>query len=586
MNGEFPSVFEHPLKVIHLFAGAGGGILGDLILGHECVAAVEIEPFCQRVLKERIVDGALPDFPIHDDVRTFQGKPWKGKIDMISGGFPCTNISLAGKGEGLSGPQSGLWFEFARIISEAEPKFVWIENVPALRGRGLTVVLGNLHDLGYNARWGVMSAADAGAPHLRKRFWILAWRQGVGKVSGEPAAKWDSKAKSWRIIRSFDGTSISYGEAFPVWGVMRNGGLFHPPIPEFGAFNGVSWPTPRSGKVSDENAESWMKRHEEGKVSTPPLALAVKMADGKEPFPTPTKSMATVQDMEQARFAGNDPKRPKYADALNSFPTPRATDADRGGRGDLIQAVRGNANSHHSSWPTPRASQGGPDFAREDRPESGGDDLATAVAREEFGTPTANMKEASDSETWPTPTSRDWRSGKASQATLNKNSRPLSEIVEKRLQEEASDPSSWPTPRACSAIAATLTENNLDPRLFPNLETVVTRSDPKNMLGGQLNPDWVEWLMGWPIGWTNLDPLNMEWFEMWKKGTGPWTQGGWWDEDPSKTGFAPRVARDVSDRVRRLAALGNGQVPATVALAWITLATMQESTDLDTFFGW
>jgi DNA (cytosine-5)-methyltransferase 1 len=113
-------------------------------------------------------------FPIWDDVRTFDGRPWHGHIDVISGGFPCQDISAAGKGAGLAGERSGLWSEYVRIIRDVEPRFVFVENSPALTLRGFGEVLGDLASLGFDARWGVFSAADAGARHRRERIWILA----------------------------------------------------------------------------------------------------------------------------------------------------------------------------------------------------------------------------------------------------------------------------------------------------------------------------------------------------------------------------------------------------------------------------
>lgn len=164
------------MNELHLFAGAGGGILGGMLLGHTTVCAVEIEPYCRRVLLQRQRDGILPKFPIWDDVCTFDGNPWRGKVDVVCGGFPCQDISCAGKGAGLSGERSGLWGEFSRIIGEIRPHFAFVENSPMLTLRGLDRVLGNLTEMGYDNRWGVVSASDTGAPHLRERIWILARR--------------------------------------------------------------------------------------------------------------------------------------------------------------------------------------------------------------------------------------------------------------------------------------------------------------------------------------------------------------------------------------------------------------------------
>lgn len=161
-------------RELALFAGAGGGILGGYLLGWRCVCAVELDTYAASVLVARQNDGTLEPFPIWDDVRTFDGRPWRGRVDVVSGGFPCQDISVAGKGAGLDGKRSGLWREFARIIGEVRPEIVFVENSPALVTRGLDIVLGDLCALGYDANWGVVSAENAGAPHKRERIWIVA----------------------------------------------------------------------------------------------------------------------------------------------------------------------------------------------------------------------------------------------------------------------------------------------------------------------------------------------------------------------------------------------------------------------------
>ncbi|QIE86746.1 DNA cytosine methyltransferase [Pseudomonas nitroreducens] len=162
------------MNELALFAGAGGGILGGHLLGWRTVCAVEFEPYAASVLAARQNDGLLPPFPIWDDVRTFDGRPWRGLVDVVSGGFPCQDISAAGNGAGIDGERSGLWREMARIVGEVRPRFVFVENSPLLVRRGLAVVLGDLTELGYDARWCVMGAADVGAPHQRDRIWIVA----------------------------------------------------------------------------------------------------------------------------------------------------------------------------------------------------------------------------------------------------------------------------------------------------------------------------------------------------------------------------------------------------------------------------
>jgi DNA (cytosine-5)-methyltransferase 1 len=170
---------KEKLNELHLFAGAGGGILGGMLLGHTTVCAVELEPYCRKVLLQRQRDGILPKFPIWDDVCTFDGTPWRGKVDVVCGGFPCQDISAAGKGAGITGERSGLWGEMARIIGEIRPKYAFVENSPMLTLRGLDRVLGDLSEMGYDARWGVVGASHVGAPHRRERIWILAYSRSI-----------------------------------------------------------------------------------------------------------------------------------------------------------------------------------------------------------------------------------------------------------------------------------------------------------------------------------------------------------------------------------------------------------------------
>lgn len=169
------------MRELALFAGAGGGILGGVLLGWRTVCAVEINAYCARRLMQRQNEGHLPPFPVWDDVCSFDGRPWRGVVDVVSGGFPCQDISSAGQRKGLDGEHSGLWREMARIISETRPLFVLIENSPHLRTRGLVRVLKNLDGLGYNTARGVFGAEDCGAPHPRKRMWIVANADDGGK---------------------------------------------------------------------------------------------------------------------------------------------------------------------------------------------------------------------------------------------------------------------------------------------------------------------------------------------------------------------------------------------------------------------
>jgi DNA (cytosine-5)-methyltransferase 1 len=225
------------LKTFHLFAGAGGGILADLLLKHTPVGACEIEPYPRNVLLQRQRDGVLPDFPIWDDINTLDGTPWRGSIDVLSGGFPCQDISAAGKGAGISGERSGLWKEYARLIGEMRPRFVFAENSPLLRTRGLGVVLEDLASLGYNARWGIIGARDVGAPHKRDRMWVLAHTNGIG-VEGHELCKPDLPT---RPSSGEEGSDLAYADGPQRKGSWISGGVY----PKYGNPYGASaWCSP------------------------------------------------------------------------------------------------------------------------------------------------------------------------------------------------------------------------------------------------------------------------------------------------------------------------------------------------------
>lgn len=170
----FQQSTDEGLRELALFAGAGGGILGGHLLGWRTVCAVERDAYAASILVQRQNDGILRPFPIWSDVSTFDGKPWRGIVDVVSGGFPCQDISPAGKGAGLAGERSGLWREMARIIGEVRPKYAFIENSPMLVDRGLEKVLCDLAEMGFDAEWGIIGANALGALHRRDRIWIVA----------------------------------------------------------------------------------------------------------------------------------------------------------------------------------------------------------------------------------------------------------------------------------------------------------------------------------------------------------------------------------------------------------------------------
>ena len=167
------------LNELSLFSGYGGFTLGLRLAGVpiRTVGYVEIEPYCQEIIKARIKDGLLDDAPIWPDIRAFDGRQCRGLVDLITAGFPCQPHSFAGQRLGEKDPRN-LWPDTFRVISEVGPTYVLLENVPGILTNGYAgTVIGQLSELGYGCRWGLVSAAAVGAPHLRWRWWCLAHTQ-------------------------------------------------------------------------------------------------------------------------------------------------------------------------------------------------------------------------------------------------------------------------------------------------------------------------------------------------------------------------------------------------------------------------
>lgn len=243
-----------------LFAGIGGIGLGLERAGMEVRWQVEKDEFCRRVLAKH-----WPDVKRYEDVRDVGGSGsgtlevcgpgglaprWREPlepVDLIAGGFPCQDLSYAGKGAGLDGERSGLWDEFARIIRELRPTYVLVENVPALFTRGFGEVLGDLADSGYNAEWSVVSACSMGAPHVRQRLFVVAYTHGGDGWTG----LWNTDAHTHGALQGIDGAegprarsrarlanpSALYGGAHGVaHGMDRNrsiGNSVHPDVAEY-----------------------------------------------------------------------------------------------------------------------------------------------------------------------------------------------------------------------------------------------------------------------------------------------------------------------------------------------------------------
>ena len=210
-----------PLKVLDLFSGIGGFSLGLEAAGMETIAFCEIDPFCRKVLNKH-----WPDVPIYTDVRELTNERLESDglfPDIITGGFPCQDISYAGKGAGIEGKRSGLWTELARIIGEVRPRYAVLENVSALLSRGLERVTGDLAEIGYDCEWHCIPASYVGAPHRRDRIWIIAYPNSDG--SHKPNEGFDEDESQRELGRGYEhGKLVGNGEILAYAKIMQRDG--------------------------------------------------------------------------------------------------------------------------------------------------------------------------------------------------------------------------------------------------------------------------------------------------------------------------------------------------------------------------
>lgn len=157
------------MNELALFIGVGGGALGASLHSRRIVCGVERDFYAASVLVQRQLDGLLPSFPIWDDVRTFDGRPWRGVVDLVSGGFPCQVNSSASRGRPVA---EDLWAQFLRIVADVAPGAITAENVTR---KAIDAAADDLESLGYHVRCTTLSAKDMGADHVRERFWLYAY---------------------------------------------------------------------------------------------------------------------------------------------------------------------------------------------------------------------------------------------------------------------------------------------------------------------------------------------------------------------------------------------------------------------------
>lgn len=224
------------MKVLDLFSGIGGFSLGLERAGMRTVAFCEIDAYCRRVLAKH-----WPNVPCYDDIRTLTAERLAAdgiSVDLICGGFPCQDISNAGKRAGIGGARSGLWSEYARLIGEIRPRYVIVENVAALLGRGLERVLGDLAALGFDAEWHCIPASAVGAPQQRDRLWIMGHTvddarisEGWGRILISRSAL-ASANDFWKGAAEPPFHGVAYGIPYGSYRLRSIGNAVVPQIPE------------------------------------------------------------------------------------------------------------------------------------------------------------------------------------------------------------------------------------------------------------------------------------------------------------------------------------------------------------------
>lgn len=204
------------IRELHLFAGIGGGILGGQILGHECISAVEIDKYCQEVLKQRQLDGWLEHFEIFNDIKKIDPKDFKGSFDVLCGGFPCQAFSYAARGNNIS--EKNLWPEMLEFARKSNAPVVFAENVTS---EAILTAKNDLETIGYEVAACKLSCMDLGADHKRPRFWLLAInsRKALLKLSSNTKKLPKFRSDFWKD----DPNKIEYPAPVPVLAPQKRG---------------------------------------------------------------------------------------------------------------------------------------------------------------------------------------------------------------------------------------------------------------------------------------------------------------------------------------------------------------------------
>lgn len=452
------------LTVGSLFAGFGGLDLGLQRCGCEIRWQVEIEDYARAVLERHFPGAARFTDVLHFPPADFGALA----VDLICGGFPCQDLSVAGKGAGLQGEKSGLFYELIRILQQLQPRFALIENVTALLSRGMGEVLGRLAEIGYDAEWHCIPAVYTGAHHFRDRLFIVASSRSQGPLPklelparGTLAGSWEPEPEIQRMAYGIPNRS------------HRLRGLGNAVLPQVGelitraiikALPAAGGPGSDSVSKSARKLATW--RADEYDWRTDQRCLL----EGWQAFQASWPRSGIMRDGVAWRLPTQYPGYPEWSrqNEKTILPTPNASDGSRGPESKATKQKRGsggvNLVTAAALWPTPtRSDSAGGGFYGNGSPK-----LQGAVSL------------------YPTPLASDAKGLKS----LYKNTLSLRGYVEL-----------FPTPRSRDFKDSGSVPHSR--QADPGKDTLGQRVAREGS-GGPLNPEWVEWLMGFPGGWSEV----------------------------------------------------------------------------------
>jgi len=370
-------------REISLFTGAGGGLLGGHLLGWEPVAFVEYEAYPQKVLKARIADGSLPDVPVFGDVRDFDGTQWKGKVDVLSGGFPCQPFSVAGKRAAVDDPRN-MWPETIRVLRECEAPEAFFENVPGLLTGGhgyFGTILKDINEAGYSAVWDCVGGAAVGAPHRRDRLWIYVWKapnwtpKGLSPRAELEDDEWwpcDRVAELLRELGQQEPVSGSWSRA----GILHQGVVYHlaPSSSSSGKTVDGGWPSSMLNIMTKPEIPAFWQPYPTPLAADPrrPVGLT---AEERYTFATPTAFDCVNPKRQEVLDREHDDVRPgrtkpcnlrdqvQVEEGLRTWPTPTVQDSKNDGGPSQLDRHSPGLNTlvkmdGRATFPTPLAADG------------------------------------------------------------------------------------------------------------------------------------------------------------------------------------------------------------------------------------